>query len=1140
MTEPAPVTQGSLRTSNGRSLPLTFTEVRATIRGPLANVLVHQRFQNDTPEAVEAVYSFPLPDGASVHRMQLRIKDRVVRAVVQEKAAARRTYEQAKDEGRAATLLEEDQPALFTLSVANVAPGTTIDVELEYHELVTFDDGRFRLVFPMVAPERYREGAAVSGREKLRPPRAPTGERAPDVAIEVEVEGATSAGPIHDLRCLSHPVVILPIPGRGIRARLAPSAALANRDFVIEWQVAEEGVRPKIFLERAEGEPGTFLLSLLPPVGDRAGEDSRTTGVPSLQTPAKTMVCGNCGGLVTDLGAVREIPGLGPVIPCRFCGAVLAPGVERVTRASRPRDVAILIDRSASMRGALEQARTAVRAILEGLSGEDAAQIFAFDHDPLPFDKRGAGWMTSSPELFAAADRFFSELSPRGGTDLEAVLERAAALPAREGRTRVIVLITDAAVGNEGPLLRRVHELLAGSMRLFVLGVGQRVDRRLVTRLSRAGGGASDVLPPWGDSSETLARFARRVREAGPVLTDLALFWEGADMEDEHPFPIPPLYAGQPVHVLGRFRGTGPTRLVLTGRTSSGAAFRQELAVDLPAVSDEVPGLSRLWARRHVEALAEKAAEMPGEATAMLSDALALSLRYSIVGPRTSLVAVDSEVSVKPETRRAGRFVVVRGPDAGTAFLIDRPRRVLGRHRSADLKLTDSHVSRHHIEVLASSDFKGFVARDLSSVNGILVDGRRSREVDLAEGMLIEIGNSTLRFELDPALTFEFVPTRRVEATLPEGEVDLDARESEPERAPPVPRSPGPALPVAPRAATPLPPPPAMALRAAAPPAPSRLQPPPQSPIEAPGSEPYPEHELLWLRDRVRGELDLVFLVDATSSMGPFIDEAKRRLVDLIDALRASPLCRSLRLGLVSYRDHEPQEVSYTSRAVPLTSDVDAIRGAVAELSAEGGGDGPEAVTDGLADVVRLDWRPSAVRAVVWVGDAPPHGVEPRGDAFPKGCPCGRSFYAQAESFREMGISIYAIGCLPVLRKYTRAEAVFRMVARVSRGMFLPLREADLLVPLIAGAAAGELDKQRLDEHVAALWMENAPALRQSDEPERARWIAEALQSRGVRVREMGVAGEIAAPLPLRFRDVSPEDVEGSLDRLRLAGRLAA
>lgn len=1230
MTSPAAVTQGTLRTSAGRALPLAATEVRASVRGPAANVLVRQRFRNDTAEAIEAVYSFPLPDGASVHHMLFRIADRVVRAAVEEKARARRAYEQAKAEGRAATLLEEDHPTLFTLSVANVAPGATIDVELEYQELVAFDNGRFRLVFPMVAPERYRDAPPASlkgaANEKLPPPRAATGERAPDVAIEVEIEGATSAGPmpIHDVRCLSHPVVILPIAGRGIRARLAPSAALANRDFVVEWQVAEEGVRPRVFIERKEGEPGTFLLSVLPSVSERAAEEPRAGG-----GSMKAMSCGNCGGVVTDLSAIREIPGVGPVMPCRYCGALLAPGTERLTRALKPRDVAILVDRSASMRGALEQARAAVRAILEGLSGEDAAQIIAFDHDPAPFDRRGSGWLATAPELVTAVDRFLAELSPRGGTDLEAVLERAAALPIREGRTRLVVLISDAAVGNEGRLLRRVPEILSGA-RLFVLGAGRNVDRRMAGRLARAGGGASDVVLPWGEAGETLARFAKRVREAGPVLTDVALWWEGADVEDEHPHPIPPLFAGQPIHVLGRFNGTGSTRLVITGRTSGGAAFRQELAVDLPAASDETPGLTRLWARRHIEALVEQAALAPEEAAALRSDALGLSLRYSIVGPYTSLVAIDSEVSVKPEVRRAGRLMVLRGPDAGTAFLLDQPRLVVGRHRTSDVRLADSHVSRQHIELLPDpEDPERFIARDLSSVNGIMVDGVRGREAELSEGSKIEIGNTILRFNLDPAVTFEYLATRRVEGTLPDDfPPEPEARDSmtegsappPPPRSPaspapmmrseayraPVPASPAPLSPAA--LSAPRPPPAPMGARPAPPPPPGMALPPPelagsratplppammppagrsstpppfpavtrasappplpaaaraakpapeasavpgqaktaepgplpQSPIEAPGSEPYPEHELLWLRDRIRGELDLVFLVDATSSMGTFIDEAKRRLLELIDALRASPLCRSLRLGLVTYRDHDPQERSYASRAIPLTTDAEAIRSAVLELTASGGGDGPEAVTDGLADVVRLDWRASAVRAVVWVGDAPPHGVEARGDAFPKGCPCGRSWYAQAESCREMGIAVYAIGCLPVLRKYERAEAVFRTVARSTRGMFLPLREAALLVPLIAGAASSELDKQRLDEHVAALWMENAPALRQSDEAERLRWIAEALRARGVRAREMLTSSEIEAPVPLRFRDVSPEDVEGSLERLRLAGRLAA
>lgn len=313
----------------------------------------------------------------------------------------------------------------------------------------------------------------------------------------------------------------------------------------------------------------------------------------------------------------------------------------------------------------------------------------------------------------------------------------------------------------------------------------------------------------------------------------------------------------------------------------------------------------------------------------------------------------------------------------------------------------------------------------------------------------------------------------------------------------------------------------------------------PQVPVRAPGSDAYPEHELKWLAPRLRGELDLVFLVDATGSMGPHISEVRTRLLELIEELRASPLCRSLRLGVVSYRDHAPQERTYLTRVTPLTDDLDAARTAVLALSAAGGGDGPEAVTDGLYDVVRLDWRPSAARAVAWFGDAPPHGVEPTGDAFPEGCPCGNHWYTQAESLREMGVAVYAIGCLPTLRSYVGAEAMYREVARATRGMFIPLREAQLLVPLIAGAAESALDGQRIDAYLEALLAAQGAVLRGVDHDEQVRWITERFRAEGLRARVIEGDAERVGVLPLRFRDVTPVDVRASMARLRSAGRLA-
>ena len=314
----------------------------------------------------------------------------------------------------------------------------------------------------------------------------------------------------------------------------------------------------------------------------------------------------------------------------------------------------------------------------------------------------------------------------------------------------------------------------------------------------------------------------------------------------------------------------------------------------------------------------------------------------------------------------------------------------------------------------------------------------------------------------------------------------------------------------------------------------------PHAPVRTPGTEAYPEHELQWLSTRVRGELDLVFLVDATGSMGPYIQQVRDRLMELLDALRAAPLCRSLRVGLVAYRDHPPQERSFVTQVTALTDSLDAVRAAVLTLAASGGGDGPECVTDGLFDVVRLDWRAGAAKAVVWFGDAPPHGVEPSGDAFPEGCPCGHHWHAQAESCREMGVLVYAIGCLPTLRAYQGAEAVFRSVARTTRGMFLPLREAGLLVPLIAGAAEAALDGQRIDAYLEALLATQGHLLANVDDHERARWIAGRFRAEGLRARAMVGDAERDGALPLKFREVSPVDVRASFARLRASGRLPA
>jgi hypothetical protein len=123
--------------------------------------------------------------------------------------------------------------------------------------------------------------------------------------------------------------------------------------------------------------------------------------------------------------------------------------------------------------------------------------------------------------------------------------------------------------------------------------------------------------------------------------------------------------------------------------------------------------------------------------------------------------------------------------------------------------------------------------------------------------------------------------------------------------------------------------------------------------------------------------VDLYFVVDTTGSMQPFISAAQAALLDTVEALGARSGVE-IQVGLVEFRDHPPQEMSFVTRHYPLTADLGEMRKVINGLRADGGGDPPEAVYDGVQEAAVLtEWRVHSCRFILLVGDAPPHGYAP-------------------------------------------------------------------------------------------------------------------------------------------------------------------
>ena len=136
-------------------------DIDVTVSGPTIRGRVTQIFRNPTSDWVEAVYVYPLAEGGAVDTLKMVIGDRVVVGEIKERQAARIVYEQARQEGRKAALTEQERPNIFTNSVANIGPGETVLVQIEYQEPVRQSGGEFSLRVPLVVAPRYNPSPVV-------------------------------------------------------------------------------------------------------------------------------------------------------------------------------------------------------------------------------------------------------------------------------------------------------------------------------------------------------------------------------------------------------------------------------------------------------------------------------------------------------------------------------------------------------------------------------------------------------------------------------------------------------------------------------------------------------------------------------------------------------------------------------------------------------------------------------------------------------------------------------------------------------------------------------------------------------------------------------------------------------------------
>ncbi len=412
-------------------LPLQRTRADVDIAGVIADVKVTQVYKNQGQKPLEAIYVFPASTRAAVYAMRMTIGERTIEAEVKERGQARRDYEQARDNGQSASLLEQQRPNVFQMNVANILPGDVIKVELNYTELLVPTSGIYEFVYPTVVGPRYSEkkaGSTPDSEHWLENPYLHQGEKAPyGFDIDVSLNGGV---PIQKITCSTHQVDVSYRGKARALVDLADSEKQGgNRDFILKYRLSGNQVQSGLLLHEGEKE-NFFLLMAQPP--------------------------------------------------------------KRVTPEHIPaREYIFIVDVSGSMYGfPLDISKKLLKNLIGNLRPSDTFNILLFAGGSTVMAERS---LPATAGNIRKAFDIIDRQQGGGSTRLLPALKRSLALPRTEGCSRSIVIVTDGYVAVEEEAFDLIRNRL-GEANMFAFGIGSSVNRHLIEGMARVGMGEPFVI----------------------------------------------------------------------------------------------------------------------------------------------------------------------------------------------------------------------------------------------------------------------------------------------------------------------------------------------------------------------------------------------------------------------------------------------------------------------------------------------------------------------------------------------------------------------------------------------------------------------------------------------------------------------
>jgi Ca-activated chloride channel homolog len=543
----------------GGVLEIKEQNVHVTLNNGIAVTEVDQTFVNTEDRIVEALYTFPVPKGASVSNFSMWIGGKEMIGEVVEKERARQIYESYKQVKRDPGLLEQVDYKRFEMKIFPIPARAEQRVKLTYYQELDTDHDWATYVYPLATVSRPGTDQTTKGH----------------FAVTFDVK---SEVPIIALESPSHKdrIVIAKHGDNYWRASLENPAGTLERDVVIAFHCERPTTGFDVITSKTDGAPGVFQLSL---------------------TAGKELESMNQG-----------------------------------------MDYVFVLDVSGSMAfdGKLPLSRQSLRSFIDSLGPEDRFEVITFNIAPNTLFNEAR---PANEENLKQAVAFLESQQALGGTVLRPALDTAYKYQNSDRTLNVVVLsdgITEQAEHAE--LVRLIRQRPSGS-RVFCIGVGNEVNRPLLSQLANEAGGLAAFISQGDDFSRQAQAFRRKLMR--PAVSNLQLTFDGGEVYDVEPGVLPNLYHGVPLRIYGRYDNPGATNVTIKGDVN-GQAFEQSVKVELPAQDDTNPEIERMWAWKRVDQLLAAARER-GETSSVVNEIVALCEDFSITSEYASFIVLEND-----------------------------------------------------------------------------------------------------------------------------------------------------------------------------------------------------------------------------------------------------------------------------------------------------------------------------------------------------------------------------------------------------------------------------------------------------------------------------------------------------------------